>query len=243
MTSLRRRIRMAARKVGVDLVPYPEYDPLWRVAQVLKQARVDLVLDVGANDGGYASTIRSIGYEGRVISFEPLSEPYRRLTERAAGDDSWSCMQYAIGASTESVEINIAGNAGASSSVLPMLDKHVRAEPTSAYVGVETVPMRPLDRILEDAAVADDRIFLKIDVQGFEGAVLDGANDLLQSARLLGLQMELSFTPMYEGGMTWQEGFARAEKAGLVLAGILPGFSDPVSGQMYQADAVFIRAE
>ena len=58
-----------------------------------------------------------------------------------------------------------------SSSVLPMLDAHLAAAPHSRYVGKEIVPLRRLDDLLE-STVSGRKIFLKLDVQGFEGYVL-----------------------------------------------------------------------
>lgn len=212
------------------------------MAQLLRQHAVDVVLDVGANDGGYASAIRQHGYAGRIISFEPVREPFQKLQARSTRDQNWETQHCAIGAIRGEVTINVAGNAAASSSILPMLDRHVQSEPSSAYVGTELVPIHRLDDIVPSmGARANDRIFLKVDVQGYERAVLDGTDQLLQSGQVVGIQIELSFTPLYAGGMDWREGLDRASDLGMTLMGLDPGFTD-ASGQMLQADAVFFKS-
>lgn len=200
------------------------------------------MLDVGANDGGYATAIRRHGYDGRIASFEPVNEPLERLRKKASHDPGWDVLPYAVGATSgETVTINVAGNAAASSSLLPMLDRHKAAAPSAAYVAQQEVALRALDDVVPGITEdSEQRLFLKIDVQGYEGAVLDGAKGLLASGRVVGLQMELSFVPLYEGGLSWREGLDRAADLGMTLMSLDRGFTDP-DGQMLQADGVFFR--
>ena len=72
--------------------------------------------------------------------------------------------------------------------------------------------------------------------------MLDGASDLLTGTGIVGLQLELSLTPLYEGAMTYREALDRAEALGMRLMGLSPVFTDPASGRLLQADAVFFRA-
>ena len=138
--------------------------------------------------------------------------------------------------------MHVAGNAGASSSVLPMLDTHLTAAPGAAYVADETVPLHRLDEILPSLVpLTGRRCFLKMDVQGFERAVLDGAAGVLSGDSVLGVQAEMSLVPLYEGAMLWRETVDRMATEGFDLASLVPGFSDPASGRLLQADGVFVR--
>jgi hypothetical protein len=122
-----------------------------------------------------------------------------------------------------------------------MLDTHLGAAPAAAYVADETVPLHRLDGLVGDR-VANRRCLLKMDVQGFERAVLDGAATLLSSGHVLGVQAEMSLVPLYEGSMLWRETVDRMSGAGYELASIVPGFTDPASGRLLQADGVFVRS-
>lgn len=240
--SLQHRLRLGLRRVGIDLVRYPSSAPMFSVVQLLNHFAIDCVIDVGANDGGFASTIRRLGYLGRIVSLEPLSGPFEVLAARAAKDPTWEVVQAAVGDEDEDIVINVAGNAGASSSVLAMLDAHLNAAPESRYVATEVVPQRRLDGLLPEFGVGEQRpAFLKLDVQGYEAAVLDGAAELLDARAIVGLQIELSLVPLYAGAMTYREGLDRAEQLGMKMMGLIPGFSDPRSGRLLQADAVFFK--
>jgi FkbM family methyltransferase len=198
------------------------------------------VIDVGANDGGFASAIRRAGYGGRIISFEPLLEPFEKLRKQAESDGNWDVRRCAVGASANKVEINVAGDAGKSSSVLEMLPSHTKAAPNSRPVGSQTVDQDRLDRLLPIMGVdAGSRVFLKIDVEGYENHVLDGAAGLFADGNVVGLQLELSLVPLYSDAMTYREGLDRAESLGMTLMGIDPVFADEETGQLLQTDAVF----
>jgi len=165
---------------------------------------------------------------------------YQLLQAKASGDAAWETHDLAIGDQDCSVSINVAGNSAASSSILPMLDRHREAAPSSAYIRSESVSQRTLDGLTQSLRISDqDRAFLKIDVQGYERFVLAGAPNLM-AQNVAGLQVELSLVPLYERGMTWEEGLSRMKSAGMTLMGVAPGFTDP-TGQMLQVDAVFFR--
>jgi FkbM family methyltransferase len=241
MVSVRQMIHRASRRVGVEIKRYPNCDPLWRVVQLLHHHKLSTVLDVGANDGGYAMSIRQHGYSGRLLSFEPLNDPFSRLQKNSMADDLWKVTQCAIGNEDREVTINVAANGGASSSILPMLQRHVAAAPDASYVSKEIARQYRLDEIVPPMVKDADNLYLKIDVQGYERSVLNGAERLLSSGQVIGMQLELSFVPLYDGGMTWLEGFQCAADYGMTLMALDPGFSDMTIGQTLQADAVFFR--
>jgi FkbM family methyltransferase len=233
-------VRRIANVTGIDVTRLRDSHPGCRRVQLLKHHGVTLVWDVGANDGGYAGELRRFGYQGRIVSFEPVHDAYRMLKQKAARDSKWTILPYALGANRAEATINVAGNRGASSSFLPMLDRHRTAAPDSTYVGIQAVQVHRLDAIWQQFANSKDRMFLKIDVQGFERQVLDGAAEILDIC--IGLQLELSFVPLYDGGMTDRDALAFVTSRGFTVMSLEPGFTDRQTGQMLQADAVFFKA-
>jgi len=228
------------RSIGLDLRRYrPGTSEFDRLSSMLTNHGINLVLDVGANTGQFAKSLRDAGYTRRLISFEPLSTAHAQLLQASRNDARWEIApRTAIGDHEGEIEMHIAGNS-VSSSVLDMLDSHTSAAPGSAYVGTERAPLARLDTMALDYIKPGMIPFLKIDTQGYEDRVLDGASELLTKTR--GLQLELSFVPLYEGQKLFDELVERLRTLGFSIWAIWPGFFDPYNGRMLQVDATFFR--
>jgi FkbM family methyltransferase len=238
---MKNMVKRVLRRFGLELARYrPRETPAGRVAALLRDFDIDLVLDVGANRGQYAAGLRQAGYAGVMVCFEPLSAEHAVLQAASARDPTWHVHpRCAIGEREGTVEINIAGNSE-SSSLLPMLDSHRAAAPESAYIGSESVPLLRLDTAAAEPAASARNIFIKIDAQGYEWQVLDGAAKLLPKVR--GVQIELSLVPLYQGQRLWLELVARLQGERFAAWTFLPGFVDPRLGRTLQVDAIFFRA-
>ena len=210
-----------------------------RLARQLNAHRIDVVFDVGANIGQFAETLRGGGFLGRIVSFEPSTDAHLTLTERARHDANWIVApRMALGDHVGKISLNLAGNS-ASSSVLPMLTSHVSAAPESRYVGSEMVDLRALDSTASEFAEETDRVFLKLDVQGFEQKVLQGAQTFLE--RVVGIQIELSLIPLYDGERLFHPMLHDFEERGFEMWSLIPGLVDPGTGRLLQLDAIFFR--
>lgn len=219
----------------VGLRRYRRADALLRL---LRRFEVDLVLDVGANAGQFGRHLRAMGYRGRMVSFEPLAQPFRKLRFNTATFPNWQAVQIALGDRDETRTIHVAGNSQ-SSSFLEMLPQHLAAAPKSAYVGTEAVTVRRLDGVIDQYCGPRDRVFLKIDTQGFEAAVLRGAGQSL--ARCIGVQLEMSITPLYQGELLLPELIGEMKERGFALMDLKPGFFDPRTGELLQLDGLFFQ--
>jgi FkbM family methyltransferase len=211
--------------------------PGWRRQRLMADHGVDIVFDVGAARGGYAQELREFGYAGRIVSFEPIAAAYADLQAASAGDTEWTCVHSALGSAAGRQTINIASNSD-SSSLLPMADEHRSAAPHVDYVGEEEISIARLDDVAPEHLTESSRPFLKIDTQGFEGEVLTGGVQTLD--RCVGLQLELSFVPLYSGGMLVDEAISFAYDHGFRMVALAQGFTHP-TGAMLQADGVFFR--
>jgi FkbM family methyltransferase len=232
-------IKKFANKCGFELSRYiPNNSFNEQLNLILESNKINLVLDVGANVGQYAQSLRKYGYQNKIISFEPMANEWLQLKEASKKDRNWSIYdQCAVGDKNEIVEINLSGNS-VSSSILPMLEQHSLSAPESMYVGKEKVQTIRIDDIVESYD-SYSNIFLKIDTQGYEEKVLNGGLKTLELAK--GVQIECSLFPLYKGQMLYEECFYKIKSFGYKLWSIEPGFVDKGSGKMLQFDAIFIR--
>jgi len=198
--------------------------------------RIDLVIDVGANAGQFGREIRRAGYAGRIVSIEPLASPFQRLARMTAPDELWTVIQSAVGPQAGSATMHVAANAGASSSLLPMLDLHTRAAPEAQYVSDERVDVAALDDLAHPHMRDASSVFLKIDVQGFELQVLAGGSATLARSSLV--QLEMSLLRLYETAPTCRDLINFMDEHGFHLVGLEPGIATP-TGLLLQADGLF----
>lgn len=236
MSRLTQAVQRAGRLTGVELTRWR--DPRRRLARFVNDADVTVALDVGANRGQFGSELRAAGFAGQIVSFEPLAEPFGRLEAAARRDERWDVHRLALGRENGTVRMNVAGNSS-SSSILAIGETHLRALPESATVGTETVMLRRLDDILPELGLGDGRAFLKLDVQGFQLQVLEGAEGVL--GEISAVQCELSVRPLYEGEPPLVDVVRLLEECGFRLVELEPGFRDPALGTVLQYDGRFIR--
>jgi FkbM family methyltransferase len=204
----------------------------------IKRLDVDLVVDVGANEGQFVALVRRRGYLGRIISFEPLEAAFKKISNRFSRDKDWVGVQTALGEKSETLTMEVAGNQLMSSSLLSMLPNHVEAEPSSAIYRTERVSVRRLDEVLPPLLNGAERLFLKLDTQGFEDHVLKGATDILEKVVLL--ELELSLVPLYDGQTLMPDMMKMVEKLGFVPIGLDRIFSDDHRGKLLQVDGLFV---
>jgi FkbM family methyltransferase len=205
---------------------------------VLRLKNVDLVIDIGANEGQFGLSLRRRGYYGRIASFEPIPEVYARLRQLSSRDANWSTHDLALGDYDGYARLRVAKSSQLSSFVTSTKWNEDR-ESNVAQVRCETVAIRCLDSIFPELIA--DRPFLKVDVQGAEEKVLRGAKESL--SRVVGVQLEIALYEFYEGQLLLQESLRLMDGLGFVPAFIDPiGYYDATDPcRVMEMDCVFVR--
>lgn len=212
-----------------------------RLAQLLDRHAIGLVIDVGANEGQYGEQLRRHGYKGRILSFEPGVNAHRTLTRRAEADSRWDVApRMALGATPERAQLNMS-NRSDMNSLLPATDATREAFPKLQATGEESVEVVRLDAVLDDlvAPAAGEGLFLKIDTQGYEERVLAGAENVME--RISGLQVEMSFLPLYEGEADYLAILNRIHAFGFSPHLMIGGYFSRSMARQLQIDGVFFR--
>lgn len=229
------KVRGLVNRAGFDVVR----DPTHQFVNALHAHGVTTVIDVGANIGQFGESLRRTGFAGRIHSVEPLQAAYDELATRVTDDATWTAERAALSDAPGTVQMNVSANS-VSSSVLPMLETHAGAAPQSRYVATEDVPATTVDELVGRLGFDPATTLLKIDVQGYEKSVLDGATATLP--RFVGVRTELSLTPLYGGQALLPDIVTLLAGLGLELWFIEPGFRDPATRRLLQLDGTFFRS-
>lgn len=218
MLSAKKIIKSAFKAVGLNISKNKNYP------SPLLHHEIELLFDVGANIGQYALSTRHEGYKGRIVSFEPLPDAHETLLLISKNDPLWTVhKRCAIGSSLGKAEINISQNSY-SSSLLPMLQAHSSAAPESIYIGKAQTIVVTLDSVFKNYRGHEEKTFLKIDTQGFETEVLNGASNNLRN--IFAVQLELSIIPLYDNQHLYEHFFKFFEENGFSIWSLMPGFTD-----------------
>jgi FkbM family methyltransferase len=211
------------------------------VAAIIEREQVDCVIDVGAHEGETGRRLRETGWTGPIVSFEPVAASFERLSLAAEGDPAWIVHHLALGRVAGTQRINLTTGTTFSSFLEPNATATELWPQWTETTADEEVDVARLDEVLASAVggFMADRIFLKLDTQGFDLEVLAGCAGILD--RVVAIQSELSLQSIYEGAPTYLEALAAFRDAGFAVTGFYPVTRDP-SWRIVEYDAVMIRA-
>jgi FkbM family methyltransferase len=244
---MRAPIRSALDGVS-DLVRFAQRSVRWPVFSVTSNRLVSglvdqgvvptSVVDVGANRGQFAIAILELVPTASVISFEPLpaqAAQLAKLTRHYA--PRFEVRNLALGSRPARLELHV-NKHHQSSSLRALSRRHLNAFPDARETESIFVDVDRLDCQLSTADLRPGAM-LKIDVQGFERDVIDGASGVLQ--RFDTLLIEASFQALYEGEWTFLEMVEDLKSKGFNFVRPVGFLQDPVNAEFLQMDALFRR--
>lgn len=226
------QVKSLGRRFGVDVRRWSG-GPIEIRQSVLKQYRVDTIVDVGANAGQYGTAVRSGGFVGSIISFEPVPDAFQTLKSVASADPTWDVHNVALGSGPGTIPFNVSSDS-VCSSALTAAGSLTSAIPEAR--AVDEVDVRVVDL---DSYHLSSAIHLKIDTQGYEDHVLNGSKNTLHHVKTL--EVEMALVQLYEGGSSIYSLLPRLHQLGFVIHSVQNGFIDRTTRQTLDVDIMLVR--
>lgn len=236
---------MALRKVskGLRLLGSPRY---WRgltrgTAAAIEHEKVlcgllgcRTVVDIGANRGQFSLVANAVFPQAQIYAFEPLAQPAAIYRKVFAGNDRVAITQAAVGPTSGTVRINVSWRDD-SSSILDFNSLQTEIFPGTGIKESVDIEIGPLQSFLSAELIRPPAL-LKLDVQGYELAALEGCLNCLKAFDAI--YVECSFAELYVGQALASQVIGYLSNHGLRLCGVYNAFYDR-NGQAIQADFMF----
>ena len=206
------RVRPLLRAFGLDLRPLDSTLDGQRAA-LLTELGIDCVLDGGAHWGEYGKRIRSWGYAGKIVSFEPNPRSYAKLVKTAAKTGAWQTFEVGLSDRSGTSELLLHGGADSPFNSFANLSDSGPLAP-SQRVETVTVRVEALDNIVTSASLSVERALLKLDLQGWEAAALRGATQVLTTCRIVEVEVPMDHGLYADPSETREDVFAILRDAG-----------------------------
>jgi FkbM family methyltransferase len=211
------------------------------LGNLLDLLEINCVIDVGANKGQYGQMLRRCGYVGRIVSFEPLADAYAELVKVSRDDADWQAHNVALGREGTVRTINRLASSDFSSFLEPNSYAVERFKWRVDVTERRDVQIVTLASVWADAAkgIAQPRAFLKLDTQGFDLEVLEGASDVLDC--VVGIQSEISTKPIYKDMPGYLRSLTEFDRRGFEVTGLYPVTRAKESLALIELDCVMRR--
>jgi FkbM family methyltransferase len=160
-----------------------EGNTIRHLAKMLRRGafgKTPVFLDIGANIGVYSLLVAKLSPESQVHSFEPNPAALEILRSNIALNEVDNIHVHAVGLSDKEETCRLYNESMAQAS-LHKTGQH------GDYIDIQ---VRPLDAVLDDIGVSRVDL-IKIDVEGHEPAVLDGAERMFAHNKRMAVIMEI----------------------------------------------------
>lgn len=210
------------------------YLPVFVQYEWLKKYEINTIIDVGAATGNVSSAVGSLFPNAKIYAFEPIEENYRTIKSKSLQNP---IIVEKVAISNKNGRIKFYKNSYLpTSSLLPLEDVYEHKFPVAKKIQVETIT---LDSYFKDISLSE-KIFLKIDTQGSELQVLQGAAKLLEKVSII--HIETNFSDYYIGQCLFGDIYNFLTKLGFVYKGSVPdGQFYPDFNLKLQENSIFIK--
>jgi len=202
------------------------------IVHIFSNEGIDTVLDIGANRGQFAERIRSGGYRGKIVSFEPNLDAHAVLERASRRDPNWTVAEpFALGDVAGTAMLAIPDDFSLGSILSLVGPQYVKQQPTE---------IKRLDEVVRELEIPGEaRLAMKIDVQGLEDRVLNGAEDVLSRSKVIFI--EVSLKTMYVGEPSYLDILKRLRDRRFNAVFFSPVTNRKRYGESWQTDVLLVR--
>jgi len=199
---------------------------------LLNRMRINLALDIGAHHGSFVRHLRRIGFKGHIISFEPNPLSFEILSKAHGKDPCWKGFNIGVGSKNTTMPFYMTDLSCLSSFLKPR---------SAEVISTQMIEVKRLDHILKDllSPVKSPRMFVKIDTQGYDMEVIEGASGCMDMIR--GFQSEISVVPIYENMPHYLDALRFYESLGFKLMNLFTVTRSPGCGNVVEYDCLMAR--
>lgn len=219
---------------------FPRIRGGWPKYEYLKPWLADLspatVVDIGVNHGQFLHLASRLWPSAKIVGVEPNAALAAKAAEHYRADARIRIESCAVGAKIGAIDLFVTAN-DQNSSIHRPSDAFHDDRRDDGVVRTENVAIKRLESLLDGAA---GPMLLKIDVQGAELEVLQGAGDRLDDVSVI--IIESPFEVAYDGAAGFDDIYRFLTARGFAYEGALGQLNSKKTGRVRQEDSIYVRA-
>ena len=204
----------------------------------LPPEKIGTVLDVGANEGQFVKVARALFPEAPILAFEPNPHLTHALERLLAVSGSGVVFPLACGREPAVIPLYLT-KFSPSASLLRPTELRIPDFPVAEIGETIQVKVERLDDIVRSSELARPPYLLKIDVQGFELEVLQGATGILPDVSVV--LCEVNAADFYAGQAGFEQIYLFMREHGFKLVDLGEPIRARATGEVLYFDVAFLK--
>jgi FkbM family methyltransferase len=243
---MKKAIQQLANKFGYRISrlqnPTSTEDPFVAMQRLLKGIEAPIIFDVGAHHGHISAMFRKLFPSSTVYAFEPFQESFEQLKANTAPDPQIKAFDFGL-SDTNGTRPLHSNSSSATNSLLSTDELGSRTWGTGLLETQRTVEahFKAMDFVVDTIGIPRIDI-LKLDVQGAEPLVIEGAAATCSRGAIRLIYSEIITQPTYKAQKRFDEALATFYNSGFDLHDMY-NMSRSGEGRLRQVDAIFTKSE
>ena len=193
---------------------------------------IKTIVDIGANIGQSALYYRELFPESTLYCYEPIPAIYDQLKQKTRNDSAIHSFQNGVGASPGELEI-------------VLLEDHLSQQHSFNKAAGKSdktilVPITTVDEIIQKQKIKTIDL-LKIDTEGFEIEVIEGAAKSISLNQVKAIYLEVGLSSENQHNSSFMKVFDTLEKAGFTFFGLYEISHIGIQSNCHYGNALFIH--